>query len=77
MSNVLLMEQNLSERERKQRLLIGIGLVLASIAVVLYRGNFMIALALLIVSAGLFANYFTCFCGLKELIMRLKNAVRK
>ncbi len=67
------MEQNLSEKERKQRLAIGLILIGASGAVHYVSGDLLLSLVLLIGSLGFIANYFTCFCGTKKLIKSLKN----
>jgi hypothetical protein len=67
------MEQNLNERERYIRL--GIGLVLA--AATIYSSfraeNIYFTLGLGLAALGFIANYFTCFCGTKKMISKLKS----
>ena len=67
------MEQNLSEKERKIRLLIGLGFLIGSIVSYIQGYSQTLSIALIIASAGVIANYFTCFCGTKKLIGRLKR----
>lgn len=69
------MEQNLSERERKIRL--GLGLVFAAGAGYSFAANLGTGyvLGLSIAAAGFMANYFTCFCGTKKAINSLKQRI--
>ena len=54
------MEQNLSEKERKQRLLGGI--ILETLALTaLLRSNISLAIVLGVAGLGLIFNYFNCF----------------
>ena len=69
------MEQNLSEKERKQRLLGG--LIFETLALTaLLRSNISLALVLGVAGLGLIFNYFTCFCGTKKAIKSLKSRLR-
>jgi len=67
------MEQNLSDHEQKIRL--GIGLVLAAAAVFSYLrlDNIYVTAGLVFAASGFIANYFTCFCGTKELVNKIKS----
>lgn len=67
------MEQNLSEKERKIRLFLG--LIGIATAMTLYRYNFRIEITVgtILISLGLLLNYFTCFCGLKKLLSSFKT----
>jgi len=67
------MEQNLSDRERQIRL--GIGLVFAAAAVFsfLRLDNIYVTAGLIFAASGFIANYFTCFCGTKKLVGKLKS----
>jgi hypothetical protein len=68
-------EQNLSEKERKQRLLGGI--ILETLALTaLLRSNISLAIVLGVAGLGLIFNYFTCFCGTKKAIKSLKSRLR-
>ena len=69
------MEQNLSEKERKQRLLGGI--ILETLALTaLLRSNISLAIVLGVAGLGLIFNYFTCFCGTKKAIKSVKSRLR-
>ncbi|EGQ43014.1 MAG: protein of unknown function, DUF2892 [Candidatus Nanosalina sp. J07AB43] len=66
------MEQNLSEKERKQRLLGG--LIFEALALTaLLQSNTFLALVLGVAGLGLIFNYFTCFCGTKKAVKSLKS----
>jgi|APHM01.1.fsa_nt_gi Protein of unknown function (DUF2892). len=66
------MEQNLSEKERKQRLLGG--LIFETLALTaLLQSNTFLALVLGVAGLGLIFNYFTCFCGTKKAVKSLKS----
>jgi len=67
------MEQNLTERERKQRLVVGIAFALA--AAVSYIGGAKTAVVILfaVASIGFMTSYFTCFCGTKKIICELRS----
>lgn len=67
------MEQNLTERERKQRLAVGITFGFLAGASYLYLEQVYVAAALAAASAGFIANYFTCFCGTKKAVEELKD----
>jgi hypothetical protein len=67
------MEQNLSERERKIRLGIGLALAFTAIYSYLQMSNIYLTAGFLIAASGFIANYFTCFCGTKKLIGKLKS----
>ncbi|MFB6209792.1 MAG: hypothetical protein ABEJ56_06695 [Candidatus Nanohaloarchaea archaeon] len=67
------MEQNLSEKERKRRLIIGLSLATVSVIVYSETGNFYLSAALGLAATGFIFNYFTCFCGTKKLIKRIKK----
>lgn len=64
------MEQNLTDRERKQRLIAGtvmwIGASLAA-----FVNEIVISAVLGIAGLGFFFNYFTCFCGTKKALKSL------
>jgi len=65
-------EQNLSEKERKQRLLGG--LIFETLALTaLLRSNISLTLILGVAGLGLIFNYFTCFCGTKKAIKSIKS----
>lgn len=67
------MEQNLTERERKQRLALGVFFGIVSIGMFLTdQSNLLTGIAVLF-SIGFIANYFTCFCGTKRAIKALKS----
>jgi len=68
------MEQNLTEKERKQRLVIGIFFALLGTAI-LFLTDRPDTLPLIIygVAAGFILNYFTCFCGTKKLIRKIRG----
>ncbi|MFB6245224.1 MAG: hypothetical protein ABEJ03_02650 [Candidatus Nanohaloarchaea archaeon] len=67
------MEQNLSDRERKIRLAIGLLLAAGSGAAFIQTENLYLAVGLGVASAGFIANYFTCFCGTKKAINKLRE----
>ncbi|MBY6293935.1 hypothetical protein GLU60_00935 [Nanohaloarchaea archaeon H01] len=68
------MEQNLSQKERNQRLAIGVFLGALSLGYGFFR-NFTdgISLIMFIAAFGFFINYFTCFCATKRFISRIRN----
>jgi hypothetical protein len=65
-------EQNLSEKERKHRLLGGLIFETLGLTALL-RSNISLALVLGVAGLGLIFNYFTCFCGTKKAIKSLKS----
>ena len=67
------MEQNLSNRERRLRL--GIGLLFAAAAIFSYLqlDNIYVTAGLIFLASGFIANYLTCFCGTKKLVSKLKS----
>lgn len=67
------MEQNLSERERRIRLGIGIVLLAAAALSYLRLENIYLAAGLVLASIGFIVNYFTCFCGTKKAINKLRS----
>lgn len=67
------MEQNLSEKERKQRLGLGIIFGVAAIGVFLTTQSNIIVAVTGVISVGFIVNYFTCFCGTKRAIKVVKN----
>jgi len=66
------MEQNLSEKERKKRLTAGI-LFEALAGINVFIDNPSLALIFAVGGIAFIANYFTCFCGTKKLINKLKE----
>jgi hypothetical protein len=69
------MEQNLDQKERKQRLALGGFFGAISVASFLTdQGSILVGLTG-VLSAGFIANYFTCFCGTKKAIKIAKNRV--
>ena len=69
------MEQNLSEKERKQRLAIGFGLEFAAVISYLGQGTSNLTMIFGIGGLGFISNYFTCFCGTKKLVSKLRNSL--
>jgi len=67
------MEQNLSEKERKQRL--SLGLLSLGLAVISYFAteNLYLTIGFLLASSGFIVNYFTCFCGTKKAIKAIRD----
>lgn len=66
------MEQNLSQKERKQRLIGGAVSGAISLAGFLTK-NTSIATFFGIAALGLLLNYFTCFCGAKKALNSFKS----
>ena len=67
------MEQNLSDRERQLRLVIGLVLAAAAVFTYFRIDNIYVTAGLIFAASGFIANYFTCFCGTKELVNKLKS----
>ena len=67
------MPQNLSDRERKQRLGASIVTFISAIGVFYIEGFSILFVGLILGATGFMINYFTCFCGLKRMFQRLKN----
>jgi hypothetical protein len=69
------MEQNLSDRERKRRL--ALGLVVGAVGTIGYleTTNMYLLAGTGLVSLGLMANYVTCFCGTKRVLNGLKDRI--
>lgn len=67
------MEQNLSEKERRQRLAAGALTGTGSLAAYLHSGMSTAVPVLGFISIGFIANYFTCFCGTKRAIKAVKK----
>ncbi|MFB6245637.1 MAG: hypothetical protein ABEJ03_04815 [Candidatus Nanohaloarchaea archaeon] len=67
------MEQNLSEKERKQRLALGVVFGLIAIGSYVTSQSIYLTAGLAAASLGFIVNYFTCFCGTKKAIKSLKN----
>jgi hypothetical protein len=65
------MEQNLSEKERKQRLAIGVIFELIALLAI-FKEDTIIAIIFGIGGLGFIFNYFTCFCGTKKAIKSLR-----
>ncbi len=67
------MEQNLSDRERKRRL--AIGLVLGAVGTIGYleTSNMYLLAGMGLASLGFMANYVTCFCGTKKAVRKIKE----
>lgn len=63
----------MSEKERKQRLGLGIFFAALGLAAFLTDQSNSIVGATGLLSAGFIANYFTCFCGTKKAIAAVKN----
>lgn len=67
------MEQNLTDKERRQRLALGVFSGAAAVSLFLTdQSRLLIAIPALL-SVGFTANYFTCFCGTKKAIKALKS----
>lgn len=66
------MEQNLSEKERKQRIAIGAGFEFAAALTYFNQGVSTMFWIFAIGGLGFIFNYFTCFCGTKKLIKKVK-----
>ena len=67
------MEQNLSEKERKIRLVLGSLMLLTAAGT--YITNFQTPISSFMAIGGiaLLLNYFTCFCGAKKAVKTLKS----
>ncbi|MDY6761449.1 MAG: DUF2892 domain-containing protein [Candidatus Nanohaloarchaea archaeon] len=70
------MEQNLGERERRIRLLIGVVVGILAVAAYTRLGSVSLAAVLGIVALGFIANYVTCFCGTKKAVKAVMQRVR-
>jgi hypothetical protein len=68
------MEQNLSEKESKQRLAIGVIFGLIAFVAIL-RNDPKIAIIFGVGGLGFFFNYFTCFCGTKKALRSFKDKI--
>lgn len=67
------MKQNLSEKERKQRLAAGIFFGIAALIAFLTNQSIAIVGLTGVLSVGFTLNYFTCFCGTKKIINTVRN----
>ena len=67
------MEQNLDKRERCVRLIIGLIFAVGATLSVIRAESIYLAVGLGLASLGFIANYFTCFCGIKSMVSRLKS----
>jgi uncharacterized membrane protein HdeD (DUF308 family) len=71
------MEQNLSEEERWERLVLGIVAITGGTILLVYPYPDTAAYILYALGAGLLANYITCFCGAKKLVDSIVDKYRE
>lgn len=69
------MEQNLSERERRIRLVLGLVFVVLAGASYFRTSNIYFLIGFGLAGLGFVMNYFTCFCGTKKMIKGLRHKI--
>lgn len=70
------MEQNLSDRERKQRLALSVVFTFAAVLLYIQEYHTGLVAASGLLALGFLVNYFTCFCTAKKAVMKLKQAFK-
>jgi hypothetical protein len=73
----MVMEQNLSDEERWERLVLGVVAITGGTILHLYSYPDLAAYILYGLGAGLLLNYITCFCGTKKLVNSIVDNYRQ